>query len=108
MRIATHLIKIKGTFDNKWKEKELRDYVKDKIKEIESFYHTDLELFKVDDNKIEVWVYIHALPSEAKRNIIDKWLKDHIKEEGITIIYFDIEEKFNLCYPKNDPFILIP
>ncbi len=101
MSIATHLIKIKGTFDkNIWgydveKLNEiLKEFVKTKIKfEIDSYYHADLELFIIDDNKIDVWVFISALPSCVSKNIIGKWLKDHINKEGITVSDFEIEER---------------
>jgi len=55
MVIATHLIKIKGDFDvQKWTEKKLEEYVKQKIKEIDPSFHTDLELFQIQDSNIEV------------------------------------------------------
>lgn len=53
MVYATHLIKVKGTFNPKrWTKEKLREYVDNKIKEIRSFYHPDLELFKVKDDTI--------------------------------------------------------
>lgn len=78
--IATHLVKIKGTFDEKiWgNEKEtlkekLKEYANTKIKEeIDSIYHTDLELFQINDNIIDVWVFIRAFPYEVSRDIIEK------------------------------------
>lgn len=95
MAIATHIIKIKGTFDEKIykQQKTLKDYVNNKIQnEIDSVLHADLELFKVDGNNIEVWVYISAFPSEVTRDIIGKWIKDHIKEEGISVQNFEFEQ----------------
>ncbi len=114
--IATHLIKIKGTFDKKiWGyEKEilnekLKEFVNKKIKEeIDDIYHTDLELFQINDNIIDVWVYIRAYPYNISKDIIEKWLKDHIKEEGITIIDFDYEERTNLRSSEKDFFVVIP
>lgn len=113
MVIATHIIKIRGIFDeNIFKENELKDYVESKIKsEIDSSFHTDLELFKVDGNKIDVWVFISAFPSEVTRNIIDKWIRDHIKEEGITVNDFEFEEIINMTENvshKNKFFVCIP
>ena len=99
MVIATHIIKIRGTFDeNIWKGKNaLKDYTKNKIKsEIDPSFHADLELFKIDGNKIDVWVYIHAFPSEVKRGIIEKWIQGHIVEEGITVNDFEFEIVINL------------
>lgn len=98
MAIATHLIKIKGTFDDKkWTEEQLKNYVDDKIKsEIDSFYHSDLELFQVKDTYIEVWVYISdlMLPELLEQNIKD-WLKKHIKEDGLTVDNIEIEKSGN-------------
>lgn len=94
MTIATHLIKVKGIVkDGKKREKEIKEYVKDKISnEIENMFHPDLELFRVDeDGTTEVWVYIGGL-SGSIDFAIDQWLKDHIKEEGIEVKDFKIEE----------------
>lgn len=98
MAIATHLIKIKGTFDNeKWTDEQLRNFVNDKIKDdIESIYHPDLELFHVEDRSIEVWAYISDLTSSKllEKNVRD-WLKNHIKEEGLTVDNVEIEKSGN-------------
>jgi len=109
MNIATHLIKIRGTFDkDMWKEEELKDYVKSKIKnEIESVLHPDLELFKTDKSTAEIWVYISTLPSEATRDVIDKWLEDHITEQGLTVVDFEVEEMSGLHSQENKFVVLI-
>ena len=96
MNVATHIIKIKGSIkDGKKKEKELKDYVKDKIyTEIDSIYHADLELFRADeDDTVEVWVYVSSFC--VTRDIVDQWLKDHIKEEGTEITSIEIEKLLN-------------
>lgn len=98
MAIATHLIKIKGTFDNnKWTEEKLRNFVNDKINdEIESIYHPDLELFQVKERSIEVWVYISdSIPLELLEKNVRDWLKNHIKEDGITVDNIEIEKSGN-------------
>ncbi len=107
MVLATHLIKIKGNFNrNKWTEKKLEEYVKQKIKEIEPSFHTELELFQIQDNNIDVWVYISALPSEVSDKIVDKWIKTHLKEEGIETkefekkMIFDITESLKADSPR--------
>ena len=101
MAIATHLIKIKGTFDDKkWTDEQLRNFVNNKIKdEIESFYHPDLELFLTKDRSIEVWAYISDLTSLKllEKNIRD-WLENHIKEEGLTVDNVEIEKSGNGFY----------
>ena len=109
MNIATHLIKIRGTFDKDiWKEEELKDYVKSKIKkEIENVLYPDLELFKVDKDTAEVWVFISALPSEVTRDVIYKWLEYHITEKGLSIIDFEVEERCNLLDQNNKFLVLI-
>lgn len=109
MNLATHLIKIRGTFDKDiWKEEELKDYIKSKIKnEIESVLHADLELYKTDKGTIEVWVFISALSSKATRDIIDKWLEDHITEQGIAVIDFEVEERSSLLSQENKFVVLI-
>lgn len=116
MAIATHLIKIKGTFDkNIWGYEEktlnetLKEYVKTKIKnEVDKYYHADLELFKIDDNKIEIWVFVEAILSSVSKNTIERWLNDHINEEGITVTDFEIEEKIGQLDPKNNFVVIIP
>lgn len=109
MHIATHIIKIKGKIDkNIWTEDKLDKYVRSKIDgDITSFYHADLELFGIEDNIINVWVFVSALPSEVSRDIVDKWLNDHIKEDGINVTSFEIEELFDLAHPKETFVALI-
>lgn len=104
MAIATHLIKIKGRFDvQKWTEEKLRKYVNEKIsKEIYSFFHAETELFQIQKGSIEVWVYVSALPSEAK--LIEKWIDDHIKEDGIEVGKFEVEEIMSKIDPYNQKF----
>lgn len=116
MTIATHLIKIKGTFDrniwgheDKFLNETLKEYVKTKIKnEIFSSYHADLELFKIDDDKIEVWVFINSPPISTLKDIVEKWLDDHVNDEGIMATDVEIEEKFNLYSPENNFLTLVP
>lgn len=104
MVIATHIIKIRGMFEeNIWNdEKKIKEYVKNKIKnEIDDSFHADLELFNINGNKIEVWVYISALSSEVTNDIIDKWIKDHIKDEGISVNDFEFEKIFDMTDKKS-------
>lgn len=110
MTIGTHIIKIRGTFDeNIWKEDELKNYVESKIKkEIYPTFHTDLELFKVDGDKVAVWAYVSAYPSEVTSNIIGKWIVDHIKEEGITVNDFEFEMIVDVTKKDDKFFVLIP
>lgn len=108
MHIATHLIKIKGKFSKDiWTEEKLDKYVRSKIGgDIKNFYHADLELFGIEDDVINVWVFVSALPSEVSRDIVDKWLSDHVNEKGITVTDFEIEERFDLNHPK-DVFVTL-
>lgn len=93
MVFATHLIKIYGEINVFiWPEKKLRSYVNRKIRtEIEPVLHPDLELFRLSDERIEILVYISALPSEVSRDIVGKWIKDHIVERGLSVENFEIE-----------------
>ncbi|MEA2097959.1 MAG: hypothetical protein U9P70_02700 [Patescibacteria group bacterium] len=104
MAFATHLIKIKGSFDvQKWTKEKLRKYIDEKIStEIYSFYHAEIELFQIKKNNIEIWVYISAFPSEATNRIIEKWIEDHIKEDGIETKEFKVEEKRSLLDSNNE------
>jgi DNA-directed RNA polymerase beta' subunit len=101
--IATHLIKIKGSLDiEKWTEEKIKKYIDKKLKdEIESLYHADLELLRVKDNDVEVWVYISALPSEATEYMIKKWLNDHIREDSVAVKDVEIVEVVNLLNLAN-------
>lgn len=102
MAVATHLIKIKGEIDeSKWDEEKLRNFVDNKIKDeiIESFHHPDLELFQVKDRSIEVWVYISDFtPLELLEKNVRDWLKNHIKEDGLTVDNVEIEKSGNGFY----------
>lgn len=109
--VATHILKIKGSFDgSKWNEESLKGLVKTKIaNDIDKYYHTDLELFKIEDIDnskmlftIDVWVFIEAFGSSTSdiKDIADKWLKDHIKEDGLTMDNLEVERiqygRFNI------------
>lgn len=116
MVVATHIVKVRGTFDiNIWNEDKLRKYVRKKIIcEIDDSFHTYLELFKIgDDNdrdKVDIWVYLYALPSEIDRKTIEKWIDDHIKEEGLTVEEFEFSMMVDTTENgwKQRPFINIP
>jgi hypothetical protein len=84
MPIAAHLIKVKGEI-GQWSDDDLKEYVDEKIvNEIDMSFHATLEKFEVKGNHAEVWVYIHAFPSEISIEVMEKWLNDHIKESGIS------------------------
>lgn len=95
MRAATHVIKIKAEFDENWNEEKLRELVKTKIKkEIDKFWSPDLELLGIEDNTIEVWIFVECMDENVDIKMhSEKWLKDHItkKEKGITIKNLDVE-----------------
>ena len=100
MHIVTHIIKIKGSYDSSWDKKILRAYVDLKIKnEIDDVLHPSLELFKVNDGIVDVWLFITALPSEATYKVVEKWIKDHIKENGLSVTEFNVEMISNMCNP---------
>ena len=103
MSVATHIIKIKGEFDpGKWNEEKLKELVRTKIKkEIDKFYCTDLELFRIEEKEgkeiIDVWVFIEFVGGDIStiKTNVNKWLNDHLKEEkekGITIKDFEVKE----------------
>ena len=112
MVIATHTVKIRGTFDrNIWDAKKLRKYVRKKIIcDIQYSFHTHLELFKADimggeekdKGKIEVCVYVHGLPSEITKDVIKKWIDINIKEDGLTIGEFEYEMIIDLTKYSED------
>ena len=103
MPIGTHLIKIQGTFNENWTEEKLKEYVKRKIKtEIDRGWHPDLELFGIEKpkeqqnavNVINIWVYIQEVATGlANKEVVDKWIKEHIDEEGLTVTNFEIEKQ---------------
>lgn len=107
MSVATHLVKVKGTFDQeKWTEEMLKDYVRKKIRVKETInegedgiyitFHPDLELFQVEKNTIKVWVFVTGFPSEVTNEIVGKWLSDNIKENGLKVESFEIKEMAKL------------
>lgn len=106
MPISTHLIKVKGEI-GRWSDDDLKEYVDEKIvNEIDMSFHATLEKFEVKGNHAEVWVYIHAFPSEISQEVIEEWLKDHIKEPGISLTGFEIVEIANLLYPPAHEFCI--
>ncbi len=112
MSVATHIIKIKGTFDKKiWNEKKIENYIFYKIEnDIDETFNTDLELCNIIGNNVEVWIFIFAFPSEVDNGIIDKWIKDHIKEEGLKVESFEFEKLVDVTkdLSRQRPFINIP
>ncbi len=110
MAFATHLIKMKDKFSPTWTEDELEEYVRKKIKEeIEDYYSTQIELLSIEDNFIEVWVFISALLENSYLKEMVKWLEEHIKEDGLTVEDFEIREivNFNDLYDDNKPILFI-
>lgn len=93
MIYATHLIKVKGNFNVfLWNETSLREYVDEKIGELESTFHAEVELFKIyNKNQIDVWILIRGLPSEVSQSIVERWAKDHITEKGLFVEEVKIE-----------------
>jgi len=87
MPFATHLIKVRGEFSPEWTEERLEEYVNRKIKEeIDDYFSTQIELFEINNNIIDVWVFISALiKTDQIKEMVDRWLREHVKEEGLTI-----------------------
>jgi len=109
MTIATHITRVNGKFDkNIWNKESLKKYVKNKIFEIEDVLHPDLELFDVKDDNVEVWIYLSALPSEVSQKIVDKWAKEHITEEGLSVTSISIEMIFDKTkHYQNEDFMKV-
>jgi hypothetical protein len=106
MPIATHLIKVKGEIRAVVSD-DLKEYVDEKIvNEIDLSFHATLEKFEVKGNHAEVWVYLHAFPSEISQEVIEEWLKDHIKEPDISLRGFEIVEIANLLNPPAHEFCI--
>ena len=78
MVVATHVVKVRGTFDrNIWNDDMLRKYIRKKIIcEIDDSFHMHLELFKINndnDNKvINPWRLssMNSIKAELKNVII--------------------------------------
>lgn len=101
MHVATHMITILGTFDRRWTEESLKEYVRKKIQnDIFSTFHASLEEFNARYPDVKVSVYISCLPSEVSRKIINKWFKDHPPEPGLRVTWFGIDE-INSLFDKN-------
>ncbi len=117
MVIATHIIKVRGSFNrNLWNQDTITKYVRKKIiSNIDDIYHTNLELLKIDypnenNGKIEVWVYIHGYPSQVDKDLINVWLDKNIIEEGLIIEDFEFEMIVDITKSdwKSKPFINLP
>lgn len=111
MVVATHVVKVRGSFDkNIWDEEKLRKYVRRKIIcNIYDVLYPNLILFKVDNDKIEVRVYVHGYSSEVTKDIIKKWIDKNIVEEGLTVEDFEYEMMVDITKYgwKDKPFINI-
>jgi hypothetical protein len=94
MPVATHVIKVKAEFNENWDEEKLEKLMKTKIEnEIDDFFSPESELFHVGNNVIDVWIFIEFCgDSPLIKDLSGKWLKDHIKEEGITIKNLEVEK----------------
>lgn len=80
--MASHLIKVKGVFKKKWDKHQIERYIKAKIeKEINDYYEAELELLKVEENRIEVWVFIATVGyCETIKEWANEWLEHHITQ----------------------------
>jgi len=119
MSVPTHLVKVYGTFDpEKWTEEMLKKYVGKKIEVKETIgfvtdfpsegknevvedgiyitFHPDLELFQIEKNTIRVWVFVTGYPSEVTNEVVKKWLSNNIKDDGLKVESFEIEEMAKL------------
>ncbi|MFA6097888.1 MAG: hypothetical protein WC788_09795 [Candidatus Paceibacterota bacterium] len=93
MIFATHIIKIHGAINQFiWPEKKLRNYVDKKVKnDIFVTFHARLKSFRLEEEKVEVRVYLSALPSEVTAKVVDEWLKDNTIRRGLGVENFEIE-----------------
>jgi len=93
MVLATHIIKIYGAISQFiWPEKKLKNYVDKKIKnDIFVTFHAKLKSFKLEEEKVEILVYVSALPSEVTAKVVDEWLKDNTRRKGLRVENFEIE-----------------
>ncbi len=95
MKFATHLIKIEASLGQEWRDK-IEEYVKRKIEEVEDYYSADIEYLEVKDKIVEVCVFVSALfESNFLKELVEKWIENHIREEGIEVINFEIREILN-------------
>ena len=110
MKLATHLIKVKGLYNASWTEEKLRKYVYRKIREIDDYYGAQIELLEINDSITEVWVFISALfETDYLEELVEKWLKRHIKEDGLKVTDFEIREILNFkdLFDESKPKYLI-
>lgn len=93
MIFATHLIKIHGSINQFiWPEKKLKNFVDRKIRnDIFVTFHAELKSFKLEGEKVEILVYVSALPSEVTVKVVDEWLKDNTIRRGLRVENFEIE-----------------
>ncbi len=85
---ATHIVKVKG----EWKGglEELRQYVRRKVREIDSFFSPETELIKLDGVTAEVWVLISTLIETSElQEMAEKWAKNHL---DVRITEITVEE----------------
>lgn len=108
MPVATHVIKVKAEFNENWDEEKLEKLVKTKIgNEIDDFFSPESELFHVGNNVIDIWILIEFCGDLLLiKDISNKWLKDHIKEEGITIKNLEVEKIPVLLLVEDNHFLL--
>ena len=94
MTIATHIIKVKGTFDGKiWDEEKLRSYVDEKFLEIDANFKPDLELFRVNSNEVNVWLFIALMANpETIKKMAEDWVKNHTTEKGLNVTLIEVED----------------
>lgn len=64
-------------------------------------YYSSLDLFEAKDGNVDIWVFITGLPSEASYKVVERWIKDHIKEDGLSVTEFTVEMIFNMCSSDN-------
>ena len=85
--IASHLVKVKGIFKKKWDKWQIESYVKAKMeKEIDSYWEAEVELFKAEDDKVEIWVLIATVGhSETIKEWANEWLEHHITQSADEI-----------------------
>lgn len=95
----THYLEVRGISEDNISRDKLGEFVKEKIKEIDRYWHPDLELIYSKDKKIRVGIFISVtmsngpVLSEAK-----KWIDKHIKDKvpGISLDELMVKTIFDM------------
>jgi hypothetical protein len=85
----THYLEVRGKSDKEISREKLSEFAYEKIKEIDNYWHPDMELIYSKDKIIKVGIFVSAsLNNETVISEAKKWVIKHLNDK-VSGIFLD-------------------